>query len=75
MKQRTAEILNKDFSFYVRNIRQHLGLSERELSYKLGVNRSSILDWEQGKNMPPNKKEIAHLLKNLIRDKNKNKRS
>ncbi len=44
--------MNKNFSYFIAELRKEQGLTQKELADRIGVSDKAVSRWENGKNYP-----------------------
>lgn len=64
-----ADLTAEDVSFYLRNMREFLGLNKKEFADKIGVIVRTYYAYEEGRNMPKRWLPIKNRINILVREK------
>lgn len=63
-----------DFSEFVINMRQSIGLSRREFAKVMGVNRGTVVFWERGNIIPHDFEAILRTMRIVVKLRIRNRR-
>lgn len=57
----------EEFQYYVRNMREHLGMSQAEMARYLVVSQTTVKNWEQGKRIPKDPYTTINAIRHLLK--------